>query len=74
MTQIVGGVLAAGAREEELPLLAELLWGALPLMSRTVSGNILQGAREAPRARGSLHPALGLQRNTQLQRNQDSPK
>lgn len=44
VSAIVGGVLAAGAREDELPLLADLLWAALPLMQRTVSANLLQGA------------------------------
>jgi hypothetical protein len=45
VAQIVAGVLAHGVREEELPLLTELLWETLPMMQRTCSGSLLQGAR-----------------------------
>jgi hypothetical protein len=40
---MISGVLASGVREEELPLLTDLLWDALPLMQRTCSGNLMQG-------------------------------
>jgi hypothetical protein len=60
VAQVVGGVLAQGVREEELPLLTELLWDALPMMQRTCSGNLLQGGRVgAARGLGTGAPLPG---------------
>ncbi|KAI8464297.1 MAG: hypothetical protein J3K34DRAFT_120548 [Monoraphidium minutum] len=43
VAQIVSQTLSGGVREDELPLLTDLLWDALPLMTRTCSGNLMQG-------------------------------